>query len=303
MTVVVTILVHRPERTVTTDPFGSQRVGLVVWICDEKEWRYHRGWDHGSQNWLHLTTLLQQLDASAIHVATAFNGSGQQAVAWEQHVQDLVQHLEAAFANEAAPSLSNAPNNIDNAGAAALGDVLTSNTTLTCLNLVMNKIGNEGAVALGDALTSNTTLTYLGLCVNNIGNEGAVALAEALKGNTSLTELRLDNNAIGEEGASSFKSVLKKCNTTLTGLHIHRNFNISEATRSAIAALVKANEAGIRLLHAGAELDLSSKRINRAKARHIALELADNTTVTRLRIELAVKAAPILLTPWSRIVS
>jgi DNA mismatch repair protein MSH2 len=185
---VATILVHRPERTVTTDPFGSQRVGLVVWICDDKEWRYHRGWDHGSQNWHHLTALLQQLDTSAIHVATAFNGTGQQAVAWEQHVQDLVQHLEATFANEAAPSLSNAP--------AALqrvqfhGPVTTALGGMTTANILsrLDTLQKKHATTL-----DTSTRLGLALALSQLGQWSSSSHDYTLRAGTWPTALYLDH--------------------------------------------------------------------------------------------------------------
>jgi NLR family CARD domain-containing protein 3 len=171
---------------------------------------------------------------------------------------------------------------IDKVGAAVIAVALMSNTSLTKLHMNRNSIGDGGAVALGEALKVNTSLTRLGLERNSIGDGGAVALGAALEVNISLTTLHLWNNSIGDEGASSLLDVLKKCNTTLTELTLHGNDNISEATNSVIAAFIDANEAGIRPLHCRADLDLSSKNINDRRAKQIAMELADNTTVTTL---------------------
>ena len=57
------------------------------------------------------------------------------------------------------------------------------------LNLQTNKIGAEGAAAIGEALKVNGSLTSLDVRSNNIGPKGAAAFGEALKVNGSLTSL------------------------------------------------------------------------------------------------------------------
>ena len=58
------------------------------------------------------------------------------------------------------------------------------------LNLYRNEIGNEGAAAIGDALKVNGSLTSLNVGYNMIPDDGATAIAEALKLNGSLKEVR-----------------------------------------------------------------------------------------------------------------
>ena len=92
--------------------------------------------------------------------------------------------------------------------AAAVAEILKSNTSVTTVNLDGNKeIGDEGAKALAEALKVNATVGYLDLSGCGIGDDGAAALAEALRSNTTLTKLFLeDNNGIGEKG----KRLLRK---------------------------------------------------------------------------------------------
>jgi predicted RNA binding protein with dsRBD fold (UPF0201 family) len=57
------------------------------------------------------------------------------------------------------------------------------------------------------------------------------------------------------------------------------DFSVSETT---VDDFVRANKAGTRLLRAGPKLDLSSKEIGDGQEERIAMELANNTTVTAL---------------------
>ena len=85
--------------------------------------------------------------------------------------------------------------------AAAVAEILKSNTTVTKVDLSFNKeIGDEGAKALAEALKVNTTVETLDLIGCGIGDDGAAAFAEALRSNTSLMKLFLSNNGISKQG-------------------------------------------------------------------------------------------------------
>ena len=58
------------------------------------------------------------------------------------------------------------------------------------LDLHSNKIGPEGAAAIGEALKVNGSLTSLEVGHNRIGPDGAAAIGEALKVNGSLKTVR-----------------------------------------------------------------------------------------------------------------
>jgi hypothetical protein len=78
---------------------------------------------------------------------------------------------------------------------------------------------------------------------------------------------------------------LTERNTTLKKLGFVESNNISDTILS-VAAFVGANRNGIRLLHAGSELDLSSEDIDDDQAKRVASELADNMTVPTLILNL-----------------
>ena len=58
------------------------------------------------------------------------------------------------------------------------------------LNLYGNDIRSKGAAAIGEALQLNGSLTSLDVRSNNIGPKGAAAFGEALKVNGSLKTVR-----------------------------------------------------------------------------------------------------------------
>jgi Leucine Rich repeat len=77
---------------------------------------------------------------------------------------------------------------------------------------------------------------------------------------------------------------LTECNTTLKWLSLEYSDAqpISADILFDIEAIIDANKAGIRLLHAESVLDLSYKRIDDKRARQIAKELACNSTIRTL---------------------
>jgi len=125
---------------------------------------------------------------------------------------------------------------VDADGAQRLGEALTSKSCkLKVLNLGNNHMGPAGAQALGQCLTRNTSLLDLNLMINNIGDDGAGALGESLKHNKTLTSLSLIFNIIGDEGAHRLAEGLR-VNSTLTQLNMRINRTDSPGVASLRAA-------------------------------------------------------------------
>ncbi len=119
--------------------------------------------------------------------------------------------------------------NVENNQIGAEGaKALAANTTLTTLNVRYNNTGAEGA----KALAANATLTTLDLGYNNIGAEGAKALAA----NTTLTTLFVGQNQIGAEGAKALAA-----NTTLTTLNVMDN-NLEEVWSNQLIDTIQQNQ-------------------------------------------------------------
>ena len=130
--------------------------------------------------------------------------------------------------------------NITDSEVVELANALTTNTSLTTLNL-SGDIKDEGAKALANALIENKTLQTLHFYYRRTypTDEGALALAAALKQNTTLTTLDLGYNSIGDEGAKALANALAK-NETLTNINLRSNI-ISNIGANALADALKNN--------------------------------------------------------------
>jgi hypothetical protein len=119
-------------------------------------------------------------------------------------------------------------NLIGDQGVRALGAALCRNRSLCRLSLDYNWVGaglffGGGPQALGNALTVNQHIFCLDLRANSIGDGGARVLARGLPKNRSLVQLNLRGNLIGNAGASSFAAALDQ-NRTLEILDLNDNF-------------------------------------------------------------------------------
>jgi Ran GTPase-activating protein (RanGAP) involved in mRNA processing and transport len=169
-------------------------------------------------------------------------------------------------------------NKVGIAGWTSFSQALARNTSVETLT-IFDSLSDDGAVPVFAALKRNTTLTKLDLESNNVGQKGAAMLAEALECNTSLSTLNLSYNAIGDEGYTALLRVLKESNISLKNIELGSHWRASPMV-DAIHKVVSANRAGIRLLHAQGEIDLTARMFRPAQ---ILLEdLATNTTVTVL---------------------
>ena len=119
----------------------------------------------------------------------------------------------------------------------AFGLSLTSNRTLTSLNLSFNKLVDSDVFYLANALSHNRTLQILDLRSNRIGDAGVVALSSTLNGkddsdtpnnnilgasSCGLVKLFLFGNPFGEVGAEALYKAIQ-CNTTVVTLNLHYN--------------------------------------------------------------------------------
>jgi Ran GTPase-activating protein (RanGAP) involved in mRNA processing and transport len=93
-------------------------------------------------------------------------------------------------------------------GARSLAVGLTSNQTLTHLNLDHNAIGANGAQALSRVVRSHATLRVLSLAHNRLGDLGVVMLVEAI-GHPAcpVRVLTLAGNTINDTGLQALASV------------------------------------------------------------------------------------------------
>jgi len=148
---------------------------------------------------------------------------------------------EALLTNTTLTELRLVCTGIGDAGAAALGDALRTNATLSTLELGSgNNIRGAGAVALANALRTNTTLTTLALHGNCISDAGAAAVLKSLRSNTAITTLTLGGNDISVAGATALADALRT-NTTLATLHLRGQGGIGSARAAALGEVMRTN--------------------------------------------------------------
>lgn len=126
-------------------------------------------------------------------------------------------------------------------GLGLLAAALSTNTTIQNFNFNGNEIGDEGAEILATVLLANKSIAELGLTETEIGDEGAEKLANALSTNKTLKTLFLDRNRIGDEGARKLAGALST-NKILTRLFLRGNNEIEVATTNEIKRLTRRNE-------------------------------------------------------------
>jgi len=99
-------------------------------------------------------------------------------------------------------------NLIDASAAAALAMLLRSYPHLKTLILAHNKLGS-GLETISPELSTNDTLTHLDVSHNQIRQKGATALASALKHNRTMLHLNISDNNIANEGMQEFQELFK----------------------------------------------------------------------------------------------
>ncbi|CAJ1958924.1 unnamed protein product [Cylindrotheca closterium] len=96
---------------------------------------------------------------------------------------------------------------------------LSTNQTLTSLNLSFCKLNNNDATVLATYLAPNQTLQDLDLRSNNIQDEGILALAEYLRSSPPLKKIFLFGNPFRETGAAALYKAIE-VNTILQILNM-----------------------------------------------------------------------------------
>jgi len=122
---------------------------------------------------------------------------------------------------------------VDDTEAQALCIALSATTSVNSVDLSYNNIGNAGAIALAELLRNNNTIQSLSLSYNNIGPLGARALADSLLLSMSLQSMSLQGNDLDDEGGVAL-AVMLRGNNCLTALDLSRT---GISTRSLVSIL------------------------------------------------------------------
>ncbi|KAK3276539.1 hypothetical protein CYMTET_15393, partial [Cymbomonas tetramitiformis] len=113
-------------------------------------------------------------------------------------------------------------NAISDSSCHAIGNMLTTNTTLTHLDLSWNNIKANGSMALAQGLTHNKTLLQMNLAWNGLETHGGVAMGQMMHVNCGLTMLDLSATRVTPEAIMVLSEGIKQ-NTTLLNLQLNDN--------------------------------------------------------------------------------
>ncbi|MGQ3892832.1 hypothetical protein [Legionella sp. CNM-4043-24] len=128
-------------------------------------------------------------------------------------------------------------NDLGDAGALALADMLKLDRRLKTFRLAFNQISGTGVKAVADALVNNETLESLDLSSASIDRTAAIALASMLESNHALQRLTLELCSIGERELIIVADALGK-NSALKVLDI----GLCDVKNSGLHALIQALE-------------------------------------------------------------
>ncbi|XP_058140911.1 leucine-rich repeat-containing protein 45 [Dasypus novemcinctus] len=132
--------------------------------------------------------------------------------------------LEGLCSNTAVRLLDLKGNNLQAAGAEALGKLLRQNKSIQSLTLEWNALGawEDAFATFCTGLAANATLQQLDLRSNQISHRGAEVLALALRSHASLQRLDLRWNSVGLLGGRALVSCLSS-NRSLQSLELAGN--------------------------------------------------------------------------------
>ena len=92
-----------------------------------------------------------------------------------------------------------------------IGEILSDNKSIRCVDLSYNRIGDDGVEKLVHHLISNSTLCHINLCCNEITEVGANHLRKLItKDHSSLTSIELSKNPLKDKGVDLILQSLPK---------------------------------------------------------------------------------------------
>jgi len=119
----------------------------------------------------------------------------------------------------------------------ALAAVLKSNKSITKVDIKNNDIHEVAIAALMDALSTNTTVTWLDMSDNFSRGKGE-QIAAMIKANKSITYLNLNVNQLTDEDSNLILDALAT-NTTIKEFTAYNNGAVDKATRKKLRGFKK----------------------------------------------------------------
>lgn len=137
---------------------------------------------------------------------------------------DVIKISRALTTNTSITEINIDEDNIGTRGFIALSNAIALNKNITRIKIEDNPIGHADAKALAHALRENKNIEYLKIVCSDIDDTSATILAKALALNSSLTKLNFSSNAIGNAGfASLVEATIKDSSNKLNRIELPRN--------------------------------------------------------------------------------
>ncbi|XP_062895448.1 LOW QUALITY PROTEIN: NACHT, LRR and PYD domains-containing protein 12-like [Mobula hypostoma] len=168
---------------------------------------------------------------------------------------------------------------LTDSGAEDLASALSTNPSLTMLDLSDNELGDSG-VKLMSAALRNPECKIRKLRLDRVGltDSGAEDLASALSTNPSLTELRLSDNELGDSGVKLVSAALRNPECKVQELQL-RNVGLTESgaedlvsALSTKLSLTDLNLSGNKLGNSGAKLVSAALRTSECNIQKLWLQ-------------------------------
>ena len=157
----------------------------------------------------------------------------------------------------------------------SLGQMLTTNNTLSVMDISDNAIGVSGADKIGKMLYHNKSITSVDLGSNNIGDEGVEKLVEHLKSNKTIKHLGLWGNNITSNGANHLSKLFSLNHTTVNSIELSNNPLEDEGVDLILQSITITMEY-VGLYHTGMTSSCSSVSTALHKIKSISFTLPDN---------------------------
>ncbi|XP_072894965.1 NACHT, LRR and PYD domains-containing protein 3-like [Hemitrygon akajei] len=130
---------------------------------------------------------------------------------------------------------------LTDSGAEDLASALSTNPSLTELNLNDNKLGDSGVKLVSAALRNpECKIQKLGLGKVGLADSGAEDLASALSTNSSLMELDLSNNKLGDSGVKLVSAALRNPECKIQKLWL-RKVGLTDSGAEDLASALSTN--------------------------------------------------------------
>lgn len=169
-------------------------------------------------------------------------------------------------------------NNLTDLILPGIAQLISHSDSITEIDLSSNQFTADGIKLLSESISQSQSLTHLSFAYNDIGDEGCLLIINALRVNRTITNINLSNTGMTHNALTILGSIIGQINR-LKVIHIDTPYPKISPDVAARRFLLS-----LRINDSIQELSLSGARIGDDSAVHLADALAQNKTLTKLRI-------------------